>query len=102
MNAQTRLLTVRRGAGSTSSDYCPRPSYYHLTPLKNQHPSDLRPLSHHGTLAARAWQLRHSLTFYDALYLALAESLNCPLITADKRIERAHPDHELIQTIPAN
>ena len=54
---------------------------------------------HHGALAARAWQLRHSLSFYDALYLALAESLNCPLITADRRIARAQskprldPDH---------
>ncbi|MXW62860.1 MAG: type II toxin-antitoxin system VapC family toxin [Acidimicrobiaceae bacterium] len=54
---------------------------------------------HHGPLAARAWQLRHNLTFYDALYLALAESLDCPLVTADQRIERAHPSHELIQTI---
>ncbi|MCQ3808450.1 MAG: type II toxin-antitoxin system VapC family toxin [Acidimicrobiaceae bacterium] len=59
-----------------------------------------RRLPHHGPLADRAWQLRHSLTFYDALYLALAESLECPLITADQRIERAHPSHDLIQTIP--
>ncbi len=61
-----------------------------------------RRLPHHGPLADRAWQLRHSLTFYDALYLALAESLGCPLITADQRIQRAHPSHELIQTIPAD
>ena len=61
-----------------------------------------RRLPHHGPLAARAWQLRHNLTFYDALYLALAESLDCPLITADQRIKRAHPDHELIQTIPTD
>jgi len=51
---------------------------------------------HHGPLAARAWQLRHNLTFYDALYLALAESLNSPLVTADTRIARAQPDHPLI------
>ncbi len=54
---------------------------------------------HHGPLAARAWQLRHSLSFYDALYLALAESLNSPLVTADTRIARAHPDHPLILPI---
>ncbi|MDE0607940.1 MAG: type II toxin-antitoxin system VapC family toxin [Acidimicrobiaceae bacterium] len=59
-----------------------------------------RRVPHHGPLAARAWQLRDNLTFYEALYLALAESLDCPLITAGKRIERAHPSHELIQTIP--
>ena len=54
---------------------------------------------HHGPLAARAWQLRHSLSFYDALYLALAESLDSPLVTADARIARAHPDHPLIVPI---
>ena len=55
----------------------------------------------HGVLAARAWQLRNSLSFYDALYLALAESLDCPLVTADGRIGRAHPQYHLIQTIPS-
>lgn len=61
-----------------------------------------RRVPHQGPLAARAWQLRHNLTFYDALYLALAEGLDCPLVTADQRIARAHPDHELIQTIQTN
>ena len=56
---------------------------------------------HHGALAARAWQLRTSLSFYGALYLALAESLDCPLVTADGRIGRAHPQHDLIRTIPS-
>ena len=54
---------------------------------------------HHGALGARAWQLLDRLTFYDALYLALAESLDCPLITADRRIGRALPEHELIRLI---
>ena len=54
---------------------------------------------HHGPLAARAWQLRHSLSFYDALYLALAERLDCPLVTADARIARAQPDHPLVSPI---
>lgn len=53
----------------------------------------------HGAVAARAWQLRDHLSFYDALYLALAESLGCPLITADRRIERSLPDHDLITAI---
>ena len=42
-----------------------------------------------GAVAARAWQLRHNLSFYDAVYVALAESLDCQLITADSRIAGA-------------
>ena len=53
----------------------------------------------HGAIAARAWQLRHNLSFYDALYIALAESLHCQLITADSRIAGAFKDHDLISTI---
>ncbi len=49
--------------------------------------------------AVGAWQLRHSLSFYDALYLALAESLNSPLVTAGVRTARAQPDHPLILPI---
>jgi predicted nucleic acid-binding protein len=37
-----------------------------------------------GPLVARAWALRHNLTPYDAAYVALAESLDCPLVTADR------------------
>ena len=53
----------------------------------------------HGAVAARAWQLHHNLSFYDALYVALAESLHCQLITADSRIARAFKDHDLIRAI---
>ena len=54
---------------------------------------------HHGVLAARAWQLRHTLSFYDALYVALAERLDCPLVTADKRIARAVPHNKQIHVL---
>jgi predicted nucleic acid-binding protein len=38
----------------------------------------------HGPLRARAWDLRHNLTGYDATYLALAEALDDPvLLTGD-------------------
>ena len=60
-----------------------------------------QPHPHHGEIAARAWQLRNRLTFHDALYLALAERLDCPFITADRRIARAHSDHDLIETVPS-
>jgi predicted nucleic acid-binding protein len=37
----------------------------------------------------RAWELRTNLSAYDALYVALAERLNAPLLTADARLARA-------------
>lgn len=39
--------------------------------------------------AVRIWSLRHNLTPYDAWYVALAESLDCPLLTLDRRLQRA-------------
>jgi predicted nucleic acid-binding protein len=42
----------------------------------------------HATLLPRAFGLRDNATFYDALYLALAEALNAPLLTRDKRLAR--------------
>jgi predicted nucleic acid-binding protein len=44
----------------------------------------------HGHLE-RIWALRHNLTAYDATYVALAESLECELLTADGRLAVA-PD----------
>ena len=35
----------------------------------------------------RAWKLRHNLSAYDALYVALAEQHRLPLLTTDARIE---------------
>ena len=49
-------------------------------------PLTLHPLE---PFAERIWELRHNLTCYDAWYVALAESLDCPLVTLDRRISRA-------------
>lgn len=46
----------------------------------------------HGRLLDRVWELRHNLTAYDALYVALAEALDAPLLTADRRLAAA-PGH---------
>ena len=43
----------------------------------------------HTQLLARAWSLRHNLTSYDAMYVALAELLDVELITLDKGILRS-------------
>ncbi len=43
----------------------------------------------HGPLAVVAWSMRHNLTFYDALYVALAAALDAPLVTTDARLASA-------------
>jgi predicted nucleic acid-binding protein len=43
-------------------------------------------------LLQRIWRLRQNLTAYDAAYVALAEELQAPLITRDRRIAAA-PGH---------
>jgi predicted nucleic acid-binding protein/GNAT superfamily N-acetyltransferase len=43
----------------------------------------------HRPLMHRIWELRHNLTPYDAAYVALAESLDTMLLTADGRLARA-------------
>ncbi len=40
-------------------------------------------------LMIRAYELRGNVTPYDATYVALAEGLNCPLLTGDVRLTRA-------------
>jgi predicted nucleic acid-binding protein len=40
-------------------------------------------------LLERIWELRTNLTAYDASYVALAEALDCALVTCDARIARA-------------
>jgi len=36
----------------------------------------------------RAYELRSNVTPYDASYVALAEGLSCPLVSADARLAR--------------
>lgn len=43
----------------------------------------------HDVLIPRVWQLRATLTAYDAAYVALAELLDAPLLTCDRRIGAA-------------
>lgn len=43
----------------------------------------------HDIFLPRIWALRHNVTAYDAAYIALAESLDAPLLTCDVRLSQA-------------
>lgn len=43
----------------------------------------------HRPLLRRCWELRESVTLYDAAYVALAEALGVALLTADARLANA-------------
>jgi len=51
-------------------------------------------------LLDRVWELRDNLSASDASYVALAERLDCPLLTADARLSRAPGVHCTITVVP--
>ncbi|HSU37461.1 MAG TPA: PIN domain-containing protein [Propionibacteriaceae bacterium] len=60
-------------------------------------------ITRHGTIAMldRVWELRDHLTAYDAVYVALAEAIDCPLVTADARISRAPGLRCVVTVVPS-
>lgn len=54
----------------------------------------------HRVLIRRAWAIRHSVSAYDALYVALAEELDVPLITCDKKLAGANGHTARIEVYP--
>ncbi len=50
------------------------------------------PMRRHSHLATlqRIWELRDSLSAYDASYVALAENLGATLVTCDAKLSRSH------------
>jgi predicted nucleic acid-binding protein len=53
----------------------------------------------HDLLLRRVWELRHNITAYDAVYVALAEALNAPLLTRDRRIAAAAGHHARVELV---
>jgi predicted nucleic acid-binding protein len=51
-------------------------------------------------LTERVWELRENLSAYDATYVALAEALDCSLLTADGRLSRAPGIRCAVTVIP--
>jgi predicted nucleic acid-binding protein len=71
------------------------------TPRGQEAIEDLRdlPLSRypHDLLIPRIWDLRATLTAYDAAYVALAELLDAPLLTCDRKIASAPGHHARVE-----
>jgi predicted nucleic acid-binding protein len=55
----------------------------------------------HRSLLWRAWDLRHNVRGWDAVYVALAEALGASLITLDERLGRANGVRCEIEVIKA-
>jgi predicted nucleic acid-binding protein len=53
----------------------------------------------HDFLLPRVWGLRNNLTAYDAVYVALAEVLDAPLLTRDRRLAAASGHHAHVDLI---
>lgn len=50
-------------------------------------------------LLRRGWEVRDNVTAYDACYVALAEALDCTLLTADIRLANAPGTHCRVETL---
>jgi predicted nucleic acid-binding protein len=53
----------------------------------------------HDFLLQHVWNLRNNFTAYDARYVALAEALDAPLLTRDKRLAASPGHHARIDLI---
>jgi predicted nucleic acid-binding protein len=53
----------------------------------------------HVDLLTRAWKLRENVTAYDAMYVALAEALDAPLVTCDRPLASTSGHRARIEAI---
>lgn len=51
-------------------------------------------------LLERVWELRAAVTAHAAMYVALAENLDCALVTADSRLSGANGPQCAITVVP--
>lgn len=54
-----------------------------------------------GPLLGRTWELREHISADDAMYVALAELLDCALVTADARLSRASGLRCAVTVVPS-
>lgn len=77
-----RIITATRGEEALQD--------LHDLPL-NRYPHDI--------LMPRVWELRAVLTAYDAVYVTLAELLDAPLVTCDRKIALACGHRAAVEVI---
>ncbi len=53
----------------------------------------------HDLFLPRIWELRHNITAYDAVYVALAEALAAPLLTCDAALASAAGHYARIELV---
>lgn len=53
----------------------------------------------HDLLLPRVWTLRHTVSAYDAMYVALAEGLDAPLLTRDRKLARAKGHRARVEVV---
>ncbi len=53
----------------------------------------------HEMLLERVWQLRDNFTAYDAAYVALAEELEAPLLTCDRKLASSSRPRARVEVI---
>ncbi|HEY0106556.1 MAG TPA: type II toxin-antitoxin system VapC family toxin [Rhizomicrobium sp.] len=53
----------------------------------------------HVALLPRIWELRKAISAYDASYVALAETLDVPLLTCDAKLSRSHGHRAKIELL---
>ncbi len=53
----------------------------------------------HDVLLQRVWELRANVTAYDGMYVALAEILDAPLLTRDRRLAGASAHRARIELV---
>ena len=51
------------------------------------------------SLQRRSFQLRHNVSAYDAAYIALAEALDCPMLTRDAKLRNSSGHHARIEVL---
>ena len=54
----------------------------------------------HRLLMERCWESRANMTVYDAVYVALAELLDAPLVTADRKLANAPGVRCRVEIVP--